>query len=377
MKRVWLTAMVIALPILLTGAGVAFSGARPRAPRVPAAEVIFDWERAVSLYKQGRYQEAIREFEQVLSEHPDHPDSLKYIGLAWFQLKQHERSINPLERSLQLKQREGRNDPELIRALGLASIALGRYDDALPFLETITRLQLDNAANHYLLGVAFANLNRNEEAIVALRRSLQLNPRDTDTIHYLAGRLFQTGKTREAIGLLRRGLSIDPKKPEILGLLAESSLRAGAAEVDEKLALADFNEAVRAAQTLNAILNDSVTLELLGRSYLAAKKFQLAEQTLARAFEMTPNPGAALCFNLGFAHARTKSWNRAVERLVQADRRAPNDVNTLYYLGYVYENLRQYQAALEAYTRAWELGGRSNQELKTSIERVSVLTRNL
>ncbi|MFZ4987032.1 MAG: tetratricopeptide repeat protein [Blastocatellia bacterium] len=368
--RYWLIAMV--LVVLLSPGGAAAAAELDR-----QAGIAFDWERAVSLYKQGRYQEAIREFEQVLSEHPDHPDSLKYTGLAWFQLKEYQRSIEPLGRSLQLKQREGRNDPELIRALGLAWISLGRYEEALPFLETITRLQLDNAANHYLLGVAFANLNRDEDAIFALRRSLQLNPRDTDTIHYLAGRLFQTGRLREAIGLLRRGLAIDPRKPELLGLLAESSLRNGASAGDEKLAQADFNEAVRAAKALTTIRNDGSTLELLGRAYLAAKNYPLAESTLMRAFELTPSPGAALCFNLGFAHARTKSWNRAVERLVQADRLVPNDVNTLYYLGYVYENLRRYQPALEAYTRAWDLGGRSNPELKTSIDRVSVLTGNL
>lgn len=336
-----------------------------------------DWEKAVSLYKQGRFREAITEFEQVIAEHPDHPDSLKYIGLAWFQLKDYQQSIEPLGRSLQLKQREGRNDPELIRALGLAWVSLGRYEMALPFLETITRLQLDNAGNHYLLGVAFANLNRNEEAIFALRRSLQLNPRDTDTIYYLAGRLYHTGKIREAITQLRRGLTIAPKKPELLGLLAESSLRSGAAENDENQAQADYNEAVRAAQSLTAIRSDGATLDLLGRTYLAARKYQLAEQTLKRAFELTPSPGAALCFNLGFASARNRSWNQAMEWLVKADQLAPNDVNTLYYLGYVYENLRRYQPALEVYTRAWDLGGRSNPELKVSIDRVSVLTGNL
>lgn len=368
-------AMVTALLLFMPGAvGWAMHDGSSAGAKAAAS---FDWERAVSLYKQGRYQEAIREFEQVLSEHPDHPDSLKYIGLAWFQLKEYQRSIEPLTMSLQLKQREGRNDPELIRALGLATIALGRYEEALPFLETITRLQLDNPTNHYLLGVAFANLNRNEEAIFALRRSLQLNPRDTDTIQYLAGRLFHVGKVREAIGLLRRGIAIEPKKPEILGLLAESSLRAGTAESDERVAQADFNEAVRAAESLSAIRADGVTLELLGRAYLAAKKYRLAEVTLTRAIGMTTSPGAALFFNLGVAHARTKSWNRAVERLLEAKRLSPDDVNTLYYLGYVYENLRQYQLALEAYTKAWELGGRSNPELKASIDRVSVLTGNL
>ena len=57
--------------------------------------------------------------------------------------------------------------------------------------------------------------------------------------------------------------------------------------------------------------------------------------------------------------------------LALADKLKPGDVNTLTYLGYVYENLRRYPQALEAYTRAYEVGGRSNAELKVSIDRVT------
>ena len=57
------------------------------------------------------------------------------------------------------------------------------------------------------------------------------------------------------------------------------------------------------------------------------------------------------------------------------DKLAPGDVNTLYYLGYVYENLRRYPQALDAYTRAYEASGRSNADLKTSIDRVTPLAK--
>jgi cytochrome c-type biogenesis protein CcmH/NrfG len=62
--------------------------------------------------------------------------------------------------------------------------------------------------------------------------------------------------------------------------------------------------------------------------------------------------------------------------LAQADRLNPGDFNTLYYLGYVYENLRRYQQALDAYNRAFEASGRSNADLKTSIDRVAPLAKH-
>lgn len=339
-------------------------------PPTVSRAAVPDWERAVSLYKQGQFRKAISEFEQVLAEFPDHPDSLKFIGLAWFQLGEHAQAIEPLRKSLELKRRDGRNDPELIRALGQALVALTRYEESLPYLETIASLQPDNAANHYLLGVALANLNRPAEALTALRRSLELNPRDGETWYYIASYQFQAGQIREAAATLRQGLAVAPRSPEMLGLLTESLLRLGTSEPDERLAQGNFDEAIRTAVARRSIRDDMVSAELLGRSYLAAKRYPQAEQLLTRAYELTESPGAVLCFNLGFVLARLKSWNRAAERLAQANQLAPDDINTLSYLGYVYENLRRYPAAREAYARAWELGGRQNQELKESLERV-------
>ena len=53
------------------------------------------------------------------------------------------------------------------------------------------------------------------------------------------------------------------------------------------------------------------------------------------------------------------------------DRLNPGDMNTLYYLGFVYENLRKYPQALDAYARAYEASGRSNADIKASIDRVT------
>ncbi|HMV48057.1 MAG TPA: tetratricopeptide repeat protein, partial [Blastocatellia bacterium] len=48
---------------------------------ISASAAGFDWERAVSLYKQGQFREALTEFQKVIAEYPDHSDSWKYVGL--------------------------------------------------------------------------------------------------------------------------------------------------------------------------------------------------------------------------------------------------------------------------------------------------------
>ena len=342
---------------------------------VPALALAFDWERAVSLYKQGQFREALGEFQKVVTEYPDHSDSWKYIGLSYYQLKEFKAAIEPLDKALTLKRKENRFDPDLFRALGQSYLALNQFELALPYFETLTKSQANVAVNFHLVGVAYSNLNRPDEAADAFGKAARLDPKDADTFYYLGVQQFRTGKIEEAIVTLRSGLSADPKNTEMLGLLAESLLRQAANQTDERKTSAMFDEAVRLATNLKSLKDDTAAAELLGRAYLAAKKYAQAEALLSKALEGTKQPPATLYFNLGFSLAQIKSWPRAAEMFINADRLNPGDVNTLYYLGYVYENQRRYPQALEAYTKAFEASGRSNSDIKASIDRVTPLAK--
>lgn len=342
---------------------------------VSAFAGVFDWERAVSLYKQGQFREAIAEFQKVLTEFPDHSDSWKYVGLSYYQLKEYAAAIQPLEKALEQKKKENRLDPDLYRALGQSHLALNQYDKAMAYFEPLTKAQANVAVNFYLLGVAYANLNRPEEAAEAFRKASKLDPKDADSFYYLGVQQFRTGKLTDAIASLRAGLVAEPQNAEMLGLLAESLLRYAGNETDEKKAAALFDEATRVAMTLKNVKDDAAAAELLGRAYLATKRYAQAEAMLTKAVEGAKQPSAALYFNLGFALAQTKSWPRAAEIFAKADKLNPGDANTLYYLGYVYENQRRFPQALEAYTKAYEAGGRSNADIKASIDRVAPLAK--
>lgn len=342
---------------------------------ISAVAAVFDWERAVSLYKQSQFREAIAEFQKVLVEYPDHSDSWKFIGLSYYQLKEYQSAIEPLDKALALKRKENRVDPDLYRALGQSYLALNKYDAALSQLEALTKIQGNVAVNFHLLGVAYSNLNRPEEAAAAFGKASKLDPKDGDSWYYMGVQQFRGGKYDEAIASLRNGLIAEPKNTEMMGLLAESILRQAANQTDERKASPAFEEVVRIATNLKTIKDDAAAEELLGRAYLALKKYTQAESALTKALQGTKQPAAALYFNLGFALAQTKSWPRAVEMFTNADKLNPGDVNTLYYLGFVYENQRRYPQALEAYARGYEASGRSNADIKASIDRVTPLAK--
>src|SRR2546428_9640389 len=129
---------IFAVSALLISISVATSSVAISGVAVPGATpfVKFDWERAVSLYKQGQFREAIAEFRKVLDEAPEHADSWKFIGLSYYQLKDYKSAIQPLEKALELKRKENRNDPDLYRALGQSHMMLKNYDKTLPYFAT-------------------------------------------------------------------------------------------------------------------------------------------------------------------------------------------------------------------------------------------------
>jgi tetratricopeptide (TPR) repeat protein len=340
-------------------------------PNAFGQNVESDWEKAVSLYKQEQYQLAAAEFQRVVAEFPAHADSWKFIGLSYYQLKNYDGAVTPLEKALALKRAENKPDNDVLLALARSHIALKRYDQALPHLEALSKQQPDVAAHRYLLGFAYANLRRPNEAAAALNAAVKLDPKDADSWYYLAVLNLRGEKLDDAIAALRSGVAAAPTHTEMLTLLVESLVRRGAAEANEAKANALYDEAIRAAVKLKSLRDDAATTELLGRTYLTAKKYTNAEMTLARALQMTKQPTATLYFNLGFAHAQNKAWARAAEMLVQADRLKPNDTDTLTYLGYVYENLRRYPQALDAYSRAYEASGRASDDLKARMERIA------
>lgn len=336
-----------------------------------AQDEVGNWDKAVSLYKQSQYRESIVEFRKVINEIPTHSESWKFMGLAYFQVKEYDLAAEALTKAYDLKKADGRTDNDILSALSRCYIGSNKFEKALPRLEALVKQQPEAANNFYLLGVAYANLQRPSDAVTALKNAVKLDPHDMDSWYYMAALQLKNKMTDDAIVSLKGAVAASPKNVEMITLLTETQLRKAVAETDPARSNLAFEEAIKSANKLKSVRDDGVSAELLGRIYLAAKRYTSAELTLSRALTLTKEPTANLYFNLGLAHAQNKSYARAAEMLLQADRLGPGNVDTLNYLGFVYENLRKFQMALDAYSRAFELSGRSNQEIKEAIDRVT------
>jgi tetratricopeptide (TPR) repeat protein len=188
-------AIVVPLLVALIYVGP-FSRSRARpvssSPTLTAEESHQLWEQCNSLFRQGKYQEAL---PGVLRLHETYPSNHIY-----------------LEMGAEIYDR------------------LGRYPQEVEFWE----MYFDRAPNPVTacpqIGQAYSKLGKEKEAISALERCLSRDPDNSDSIFFLAHALEQSGQTRRAADLYQRGLKIAPDYADLQVGLARVWLRQGNVE---------------------------------------------------------------------------------------------------------------------------------------------------
>ncbi|HEC17229.1 MAG TPA: tetratricopeptide repeat protein [Sedimenticola sp.] len=126
----------------------------------------------LALEKQGRPDEAIREYEKALELNPDH--------------------VNAHQR------------------LGVVLHRLGRLDEAIGHYREVVRLRPGSAAAHYNLGLALADQGRIDAAIGRYREALRIRPDFAEVYNNLGVALYRKGDFEQAIASFNEALRIRP-----------------------------------------------------------------------------------------------------------------------------------------------------------------------
>ena len=121
---------------------------------------------------EGRFDDAVRIYRELLQPLPDEPGLLMNLGMALAMAGREAEAIAPLERATTLK-------PTLVPAqlfLGTSYLALGASDKAIRPLQRVTAAQPANVEYRRLLARAYAESNRALEAAAQLRQVTDLAP---------------------------------------------------------------------------------------------------------------------------------------------------------------------------------------------------------
>ncbi len=297
---------------------------------------------AVEAHHNGRHAEARAVYDRILADMPDQPDALHYRGLLRHQTGDTQGALSDLAAAVQ-----GRgNDPgirfnyaEVLREAGDAAAALEHYR------KVISAAPGDADARFGLANAAF-DLGHFRDAAEAYRAAIRLNPNDPEFHNNLGNALAQLGFVEEATEAYRQAVRLAPDYIEattnladILGLGGHGGeAREVWAELDQRLARArreDTEARIARARARVSLGDSAAAVRLLETAAAAGAPATRAEME-----------------QIGWTWAQMQRWRAALEAFQAAADAGTPDPALECQIGNALIELRQPEAAHEAYSRA-------------------------
>jgi len=160
------------------------------------------------LIDTGKFKEVIGFIKKAIRIDPKHPSWYLWpLGFAYFWTGQHEEAIAAFKKWVS---REPKN-ANAHAFLGIALIAEGKPEEAIPMLEKALTLNPDRPS-WYVSNLAVARVctGQPEEAITTMREAFNRNPKDADSCRNLSWVLMYERKYEEALSMAKKATTLKP-----------------------------------------------------------------------------------------------------------------------------------------------------------------------
>jgi len=182
---------------------------------------------------------------------------------------------------------------------------------------------------HFNLGAVLQAMGKFDEAVPYLNQALLIKPASATATNNLAVSLLMTDKVDQAIQEFRKSLALDPAYQNARFNLARALIAKG-----------DSNAALSELLTyLKAVPSDAQAHETVGRIYASTGNLPQAVPHLRKAVELQPND-SALETNLGAALAMAGNFREAIAAFESALKADPSNRTALENLARAREGLK-------------------------------------
>ena len=296
--------------------------------------------KALQLHKDGRFQDAINLYSDLLENKKNDSQLLFLIGTAYIQQGKIEEGIQELKKSISLK-------PENVFAhsnLGNALKDLKRYDEALVSYDEALRINTNFADIHNNRGSILKNLKKYNEALASYEKALQLNPDHAYTHNNKGNALKDLKRYEEAIASYNKALQLNPN-------YADAYNNKGNALKDLKRyveALTSFDEAIKIkSDHFDAYNNRGIVFNEI-------KYYEKALDSFDKALQINPNYAFAYN-NKGNALKDLKRYEEALKSYDEAIKINSSFVDAYNNKGNILKDLKFYDEAISNYERVIKL----------------------
>lgn len=144
-------------------------------------------------YRQTEFDEAVKQFKQLVKGDPSFEQGIFYLGLAAFKAGNYDEAAAAMESLVAVIPLY-----EVLNNAGAAWIGKGDVVRALNYLQRAAANNPNVAAYRFNLGYALWRNQNFEDAVIHLRAVTKINPRDGEAWFVLSKCLASAGKTEEA-----------------------------------------------------------------------------------------------------------------------------------------------------------------------------------
>ncbi|WP_428641144.1 tetratricopeptide repeat protein [Roseibium sp.] len=197
-------------------------------------------QEGITAHRSGNLEAALAAYKDVLTDNPDHPDGLHFLGLLHFDAGKPENAIILIRKSLEQNPKNAaacNNLGNILKLSDRSDEALEAYvraveieprhqeawknisvmlegatnnDDLLPILREIVRLDPDNANAWHNFGLSLMLAGHREEAADALERCLEFGAEAWSDPVWHARVLCALGRQERAVEHLEAVVAADP-----------------------------------------------------------------------------------------------------------------------------------------------------------------------
>jgi tetratricopeptide (TPR) repeat protein len=163
--------------------------------------------QANQLFKQGRANEALELYDQLVSDYPDSEETWFALGQALYRLRNYPSATRALQKTVELSPgfAEGHN------YLGLAYMGQGELAQAAAAFHKAIDLKPDFALAYANLGNCRLQQNDSKAALEAFRTAVRCMPNYSSARTELALLLHQSHQDAEALEQARAALQLNPE----------------------------------------------------------------------------------------------------------------------------------------------------------------------
>ena len=291
----WMTTAAL----LLITVSVAFVG-------MPA---LADWELGMTYYKQGKYVEAIAEFEATLATAPEYDFGYYMVGNCYLKLKKYNDAVVNYKKAIDLEPGKFAYHS----ALAQSQLILKRYSDVVVTLdraESLASTDREKYLLHRTRGLALANLRQWQRAIADLK---QARPdRNFSVALALGGACRATGDFACSKNAFEKALKLEPNNRAALAQYTSTLLEVAVREKNKTKAAADYKRAVEIARRLVKVKDTPEARKKLGDALLGAKRYEEAVAEYRKVLASDPGNCAAM-LSIAQALVPLEDWEGTVE----------------------------------------------------------------